>query len=120
MTLVNFRFSILLVCAAFSAVTSGFHLNIDKDELDRNSSLIENLEITFDKSEVGAFPKLINVSFTELKTRFRLAFVKTSNNSNAALSRASHDIYVIEKTTGQPVKYNIEKEEEVQEKTVQN
>jgi hypothetical protein len=82
------------------------------DQLDRNSSLIEKLAIRFDDVDVvSQFPKHVNVSFNELGAQFHLEFVKKSNNSNSTTSLASHDIYVIDKATGNPVKYRMDKDE---------
>jgi hypothetical protein len=86
--------------------------NIQED-LHQNASVVQNLRIDYDESIDCSkqFPAFFNLTFNEFDRDFCIEFVKVltvhSNNKTH-----SYDFYVMDKSTGHPVKKSIDVDEE--------
>ena len=85
-----------------------FVLNIIKGAINANlnSSVIENLRIDFAETNGDLFPEDFSVDFNQFNKDFKIAFRRMSpNDINYPIK--SHDVYIIDTLTGDPIKYDI-------------
>jgi hypothetical protein len=80
---------------------------LSKENLNENSALISDFRIDYDPELTIKFPDRFSVSLNELGESLNIEFFRILENP--ALN--SRDIYVIDKLTGQPKRYDLKDEE---------
>ena len=97
-------FCIYCALLGFIPKCYGYFQNVEKGQLNTKSNhvtLIKNLKLNFDYETSSTFPNVFNASFTELNQSFHVRFIRYADKQSS-----SHDIYIIDPITRNPVIYN--------------
>ncbi|CAF0730548.1 unnamed protein product [Brachionus calyciflorus] len=89
-------------------IAHGFFYVTDLNDLksETNSSLIKDFRIDLPEILGDAFPRSFSVEFTELEQNFSIEFEKYELKVDNQLVKNLDDIYIIDPTSKQPVKYS--------------
>ena len=100
---------ILLIKKNWNRLIGIFYLQDEINE-NLNSSVIENLKIDFDSKYGNDFPNEFSLQFNQFNNNFNIEFSKLSQTDHKYPVKSS-DIYIIDESTGNPIKYNIKNSE---------